>query len=278
MWLLLSAGDVVADTTVRVRDTTLTHAVTWRVSAAVVADGATLSGTVVGPGQRPAAYAEVGIPKLQRLSVTDTAGRFHMSAIPPGAYLLQVRRIGYAPLSDTVILSSGERAVRTLALRHVVTLDTVRTIGTQRVNISPGLRGFEDRRKNGQGWFVNDSTLRRYDGQTLSSVLRVVVPGLQIMREGMSAVVASGRDTRASKTALSPRANSVVKGCYSTIYLDGVVLYDINADQNGTISPPDINLFAISDLAGIEYHGPATTPAQFTASACGTLLLWTRDK
>lgn len=149
--------------------------------------------------------------------------------------------------------------MRSLGTFPPVTLDTVRTIGTQRANLSPGLRGFKDRRQNGQGWFANDSAFRKYDRQPLSSVLRAMVPGLQIIREGMSSVVASGRDTRARKTALGS-SNSVVKGCYSTIYLDGVLLSDMNADQSGTISPPDINLFAISDLAGIEYHGAATPP------------------
>ena len=37
-------------------------------------------------------------------------------------------------------------------------------------------------------------------------------------------------------------------------------------------------MFSISELVGIEFHDPTTTPVQFKSSACGTLLLWTRDK
>jgi hypothetical protein len=50
------------------------------------------------------------------------------------------------------------------------------------------------------------------------------------------------------------------------------------SDPNSVIPPLNIDSFGVRDLAGIEYYGPATTPAQFKSSPCGTLLLWTRDK
>ena len=274
--LVLGSGDGIADTTTSVRDSTPTHSFTWRVSADVGTDAAVVSGTVTGPDLRPVPYAQVGIPELQRVAITDTAGRFRLSAVQPGRYVLQVRRIGYAPLSDTLTLISSARAVRALTLRQVVRLDTVRTTAAQPLSMSPGLRGFDDRRHAGQGSFVGDSTLREHEQQPLSSVLSLLVPELRIVREGMSSVVATSRIGMGGKNPLVGVSGGKV--CYSTVYIDGVLIYDIDADGNEKTSPPDINSFAVRDLSGLEYHGAATTPPQFKAGVCGTLLLWTRDR
>ncbi len=211
--------------------------------------------------------------------VTNLHGEFRLLPVAPGMHVIEIRHAGYSRLRDSVVLKTGEPLDLEIRLvrAQVTTLDTVRTVATERPTMSPGLAGFEERRRAGQGWFVSDSALRQHELQTLSDLLPATIPGLRVLRQGMTSVVASGRDNRSGKSQVLSRPGSVIQGCYSTIYLDGVLLYDIDADPNEKILPPDINSFSISELAGIEYHGPATTPVQFKRSVCGTLLLWTRD-
>lgn len=62
---------------------------------------------------------------------------------------------------------------------------------------------------------------------------------------------------------------------YFAIVLDGARFW-----VPGSGEPPDINQFTVQGIQAIEiYRGPAETPIQYQAtnSACGVLLLWTRD-
>jgi hypothetical protein len=64
--------------------------------------------------------------------------------------------------------------------------------------------------------------------------------------------------------------------CYLTIYVDGLRLWTW-----GQPEIPDLDhLLNVIDIEGIEiYRGPSETPIayQTTGSACGALLLWTRN-
>jgi hypothetical protein len=54
------------------------------------------------------------------------------------------------------------------------------------------------------------------------------------------------------------------------VYIDGIKSTNVMQDFN-RLSPDD---FAIAEF----YASPETTPAEFGASTCGTLLLWTRER
>ncbi len=67
----------------------------------------TLQGTVQGSTQSsstlvPLSYAVVGLPTLALERFTDGAGRFRLGELAPGRYEVVVRRIGYAPRTQTV--------------------------------------------------------------------------------------------------------------------------------------------------------------------------------
>jgi hypothetical protein len=60
------------------------------------------------------------------------------------------------------------------------------------------------------------------------------------------------------------------------VYLDGAVLYD---GTQPAAPPPNFDRFQAQDFLSVEFYGAATAPPQFrgTFSACGILLLWTRE-
>src|SRR5205085_2460509 len=96
--------------------------------------------------------------------------------------------------------------------------------------ISPGLRGFEERRKAGAGGrFFGEDELRKADNRQLSDLLRQV-PGIRLVGK----IVASSR-----KEGMRAFESSNKSICPITIYLDGALLYDRGMDQ--TRAPPTID-------------------------------------
>lgn len=55
----------------------------------------------------PLAYAVISVPQLSIERFSDGAGRFALTDLPPGRYVLQVRRIGYSPHRSEVTIQSG---------------------------------------------------------------------------------------------------------------------------------------------------------------------------
>ncbi len=78
-----------------------------------VAQSATgsLQGTVqASQTGSPLAYAVVSIPQLSLERFTDGAGRFLLTALAPGQYTVQVRRIGFAPYRGVVMIEAAVTA------------------------------------------------------------------------------------------------------------------------------------------------------------------------
>ena len=219
--------------------------------------------------------------------MTDTSGAFRFTDLPPGLQLVEVRRVGYAVVRDTIQLASDHENVRGYALSPQATqLDTVRATAEEHKYISPNLRGFEQRRTAGMGGsFIADSVLRQNDSKSLSSVLAGRVPGLSIAPgEGGSTIAVSSRKA-CRGTAL--RACGA-PNCYVAIYLDGTLLYypkmaDLKLPNGKPVQPPpDLNRINVSDLGGVEFYaGAAAAPVDMHSSqdeGCGALWLWTREK
>ena len=82
-----------------------------------------VSGKVVAPGTLAPIYAvAVTLFVLTDLhgnlgksyqAYTDTTGHFRIDSLPPGRYLMRVKRIGYRPAQDTVQTVTDSGAVTT---------------------------------------------------------------------------------------------------------------------------------------------------------------------
>ena len=225
----------------------------------------TIDGIVTDTTLRPLGAADVSVIGVSARVVTSENGRFRILQVPPGQYLLVVRRIGYAPTSGIIgVLSDDTLRLSYTLARSNNLLDTVR-IRERRVSIR--MLGFEQRRVEGLGQFITQEELERRGSLAATDVLRNV-RGLDVSRITSSQF--------AGTVALSRREGGTFNGetsgaCPMQVLLDGIVL------------PRTFNLDLLpspKQIAGIEvYTGPATTPPQFGGPdrRCGVIAVWTRD-
>jgi hypothetical protein len=244
-------------------------------------------------GNRQLAGAEVSIPALQATGRANFVGEYRMTKLAPGRYLVIVSAAGYRSIGDSVtITASGETYQDFVLVTRITTLDSVRTTATvpPRAYISSALRGFEERRKEGAGHFIGEDELRRLDNEKLSEVLGARIPGIRLMADGTAMYMASMRNGKVSPNGIMlppPKRGTTpldmtltrLNACWVTVYIDDVRIYDFAS--SGAVNPPDFNSLEVSRFAGVEFYaGGATLPPKYnaTASDCGTLLLWTRER
>jgi hypothetical protein len=221
---------------------------------------------------------------------TNWMGEYRLGGLAPGQYVIGVQFIGYRPRHDTITVASAESRRDFVLDVEPVKLDSVvSTSPRPRQWISPRLRGFEERRASSGGYFISDSILRKNENRTLADVLGTYLAGIAFARQiGDAAYAFSSRSAKSGKFAFlgggvpshDLQHRLIPAKCYVTVYLDGVLVYDLGLQGGGTDAPPpDINHYRVSDFAGVEFYaGEASTPVQFRSSGCGTLLLWTREQ
>src|SRR5665647_3466397 len=98
--------------------------------AARAASTDTVQGTVVDSAGSPVGDVVVSLVELERATTTGRDGRFVLADVPRGRQTLAVRRVGFAPQSQTLIVSGTTTLTLTLgptALRlEVVTVTATR--------------------------------------------------------------------------------------------------------------------------------------------------------
>jgi hypothetical protein len=138
--------------------------------------------------------------------------------------------------------------------------------------LSPGMQGFEARRKAGIGQFITDSALRAASGSRLSQLLVLHMPGIVIGNGGSYGEFPISSRVCSGISCSTPR-------CYVRMYIDGMLVFD-GTPQQRNAQGVELSTFKPNDLSGIEYYaGPAGLPARFAGmnADCGTLLFWSRD-
>jgi hypothetical protein len=237
------------------------------------AHNAAFTGTVLSSGKRePLGGVEVLLSGLGMSAHTSDSGAFRINDIPPGAHVVQLRRVGYAPLTLQLGFVAGDITERQFLLAKVQTLDSV-VVAASRAAIPE----FEERRKLGIGHFIGRDELAKQESRRMSEVL-ARVGGLRLERAfgGNQAWVKAGRGQQTNyKPDVFSASMGAKAGCYADVWLDGVRVYA------GRDNEPlfDINSIQPALLEGVEYYaGAAQIPARFTRvnSVCGVLVVWTR--
>lgn len=244
-------------------------------------------------GRVPLAGVNVAIPALDKQTSTNERGEYRLEGVRGGRYLITARRLGFKPAQDTVevpIDAPVSWDVQMIAPPQM--LDSVRIQSEQRKYVSPGLRGFEERRASGFGRFISEDQIRKQENEPLTDVLRSLPGAMLVRAPGGMYYFASTRKSCDGPVFLSRRACTLgTPDCYATIYLDGVLFYSpppVDFDfTKGRAAPadrppPDIKtIVSVKELAGVEYYASdAILPRNFTSGSngCGTLLLWTRER
>lgn len=220
----------------------------------------TIDGSVTDTSLVPLADANAWILGSQIEVATGPNGRFRITGLTAGRYLLFVRRIGYTPTSSAVELSGGDTVRVWLALQRATpTLDSVRVVAA---SMPTRLAEFEARRKAGDGQFMNQADIEKLN----------LVAAPDLLQHFMSVSVGTG-------VAIN-RRTLPTKVCPFQFFIDGVAVPTPRLDTD---------LPSPKELAGIEvYANSAAVPLQYKTFGggarnrygggfCGVILLWTRS-
>lgn len=272
-----------------------------------------LRGTVFASGgDEPLSAAEVVLDG-ERVSVTDSAGRFDVEGVAPGRHRVRVRYVGFASQEALVRVTPGD----TLETSFLMETDPV-PLPELAVRVESGpASGFEERRRGGAGHYVTREEIEEMPGDHVTDVLREV-PGLQVAPcPGRSGDCI--RTTRSQQTRLTtrqpvdntdrrggegggggapgegdgmqrptpPDRDSVPQGrpCGIAFFVDGAPV-DLVARAPGDPTDPDDAVFGLDqipkeDVESVEvYSGPSQIPAQFKGGPSGcaraAIVIWTR--
>lgn len=193
---------------------------------------------------------------------TGPNGRFRITKVPEGRYLVIVKRVGYRPASGVVDVSASDTARLSYTLERAdVTLEPV-IVADRAPTIK--MREFQQRMRAGIGEFMTMEQIKARNS---------VFP-TELFRQFKSVMVSPSRTGAITEYfALSARegGNPQVGACTMQIVLDRVPL------------PQPFNLDLLpqpKDIYGIEvYAGSATVPLEYSGvnRGCGVILVWTRD-
>jgi len=225
----------------------------------------------------PVADVKVSDMLSGTFSLTSSTGTVSLMFLPEGGSLVSIKKVGYEPQTLPVPISPSDTLPITLLMRPLTTgqitqLPAIRTIGTAPY-ISGALRAFQEREKEGFGYFIDDTTLRKNEGHQLADVIRPRAPGADFFYGPHGAQYVGAMRCG---------------GGASTVYLDGVPLSGdpgpmimVQGKTRITTTPPDLSQIPVEMLGGVEWY-PSTNfaPIEFggTTQGCGVLLLWTRER
>jgi TonB family protein len=219
---------------------------------------ATIFGEVRDSSGIPVYGAELSVQGTQIRATSDENGFFRISDMHSGVLLLQVRRLGFLPVTLQLQITEGAPAGSPIQVR-LTELSTVLkpiVVEAHQVKYSGRLAGYYERleKKNG-GYFIPREQIDRENPRTLVQLLQRV-PGITPFRgrAGLMGVRLRGRT------------------CWPFIWIDGIPM------PAGEV---DLEAFSPQTLHGIEiYSGATTAPARFIMgtdnNSCGTILLWSR--
>lgn len=239
--------------------------------------------------RRPVAGARVNSLTAKRPPViADSAGRFVLSGLQAGSHVIVTQAIGFRPDSTLMDFAPSETVVQDVTLRPQVNqLEEVRVAAAATRYVTGKMVGFEERRSQGIGQFIERATLEKYRTRRTSDILASTGKGVDVRRGRSKAWAVSGRATSSGKCAfcrdrplevLDPAdlAAGAIPACYMDVWLDGTLVYD-SASRRAALF--DLNSIDPDNIEAIEiYTGASQLPAKFnrTGGGCGAMVIWTR--
>jgi hypothetical protein len=225
--------------------------------ASVSAQSGSVVGIVFGADSEPLSHARLRITGTALATSASATGGFLLVDVPVGRQMLDVRRIGYAPLQLPIDVQPGDTVrLRVVLLALALELEAVDV----RSEVPAALRGFEERRARGPGVFFTRDEITRLQPRQLTDVLRRV-PGVQV---------------RSVNGTYGDNQSVIMRGsrCQMMFYVNGSPL-PISADV------PINHFVAIEEVVAIEVYAPSEMPPQFNSTSynarCGLVSVWTRS-
>lgn len=226
-----------------------------------------IDGAVSDSSLRPISFAEVTILRTEIKLQTNSIGRFRFNDVPPGQYLLIVRRIGFRPISS--IIQVGTRDTLRLSFIMEPSIQSLDRVVVTEERRSLRMLEFEQRRQQGWGFFLTGEQIEKRNLPVAADYLRLA-PSISLAPSHNASGI--------------PDLVAISKREGGSIYGDGAGACAMQIVVDNVPMPPRFPLELLptpKEIAGIEvYDGPATVPAQFNGldRRCGMVLVWTKDR
>ncbi len=249
----------------------------YRMTAALVLLGAvSLSAQTVVTGTvrsdstgTPLVAVDVLVEGTPFRGVTDPSGRYRIE-LAPGSHVLLFRRVGYRPVRQALRAAPGDTVwVNPLLTPSAVELPPLEVNVDENRPRGSGLEGFDERRKQGFGDFIDSAMLREMENRKVGDVLARYTRA-KLIRRGDRVYAHSSRQ-------VGPNGGN----CWMQVIVDGMPVYKPEHQWKGALGvPPDFSReYVVSEIEAMEVYASAGgTPAEFnsTSAACGTIVIWTR--
>jgi carboxypeptidase family protein len=258
----------------------------------VVGEVRDLSGIAV-----PSAQVSVVAPNAPRTRTADD-GTFRLAGLAPGGYKLSVQRIGFRTRAMTIEVAKGK------STRVFVELEAVAApLPQRRVIASRDRNGFEQRRKMGNGYYLEREQIEARRAPRFTEVLRTV-PGVRLVptsgemgaeyriemgRSGLERKIrqrapvpagaapavgagspgGDGVDERAK--ALAENQPTGESACPIEYWVDGSRFVPTSGSIDNDIRPDIVD--------AIEVYQGSLAPSQFRSMqhTCGVIVIWTKN-
>jgi hypothetical protein len=233
--------------------------------------------------QRPATAIELTVvdaekgqplPDVQVLvagrpaSSTDSSGFVRLGGLSASRVDLEIRLLGYQPLSLDVGVPAGDTLLLTIPLEpSPLILPEVRA----EVEAGPRSRQlteFYQRVRTGTGQYFTRAEIERRGPRDLSDLMRLV-PGMRLLTTPAGDKIS----TESKATAIGDLLDPESRECAIEYFLDGSPIKPIHGGVIGAE-------VALDEIEGIEiYRRGTTVPAAFhrMKNNCGVILIWKRE-
>jgi len=245
-------------------------------------DTAPLHGVVTGPNGGGIAGAAVGViggPGTR----ADEHGAWTIANAPGGTHVLEMRAIGFYPTRTSVDVVDDAPPIKVSLATAASVLDTVR-VRAERES-SRRMLGFDERRHSQNGHFFTAADIEKLHPAATSDIFRQA-PGVTVNRNSsdtfFGAIPGEMEHRQLTMRGIvnnGDRASPSDK-CAPSIFIDGLYMADIDADDINSLVRPD-------EISGIEVYTSQPLPAIFGFGAidrgpkqqyCGAIAVWTKAK
>ena len=225
---------------------------------------------VADANDQPLWGGDIDLPVLDVHFPVPDGGNLLLKDVPPGVYLIQAKRIGYAVQRRLVKVGTDTTRVQFTMVSGTM-LDTVKVTAYNDTWVTD----FERHKKAGFGTFYNAADIANAHAERLST----------FMNRARGVVISVGEPDVVHSVRASGRCGMM------QIYVDGMLM---NAPEStpgnltaqsrprdgfGNASAFDINSIPLTTIGAIEvYTNTASIPALYRSSRdeCGVLLIWTK--
>lgn len=254
----------------------------------------TVRGQIVGaPSRVPIGAAWVTVLRDGRRVAADSLGHYAVPALAFATHRLVFGATGFRPETTEVDLDVDMLELSPVALQPAVRRLEERVVTATGEKLSARISGFEERRKFGNGTFIDRTALERFASSQTSDALQALAPGISVRRgtsrrawaaTARAPFSSGGAFTKAGGFQLdnSDIAAGARPACYMDVYLDGALVYNSKASSSGPgtgIPLFDLNSISPEQIESVEVYSSASqVPAQFnrTSGGCGVLVIWLR--